>query len=94
MLLLKCNVLGVEELPARDGFNAAAMVEAWSEGTKTLTMWAPAEVADELRDLGSMAPVVLELRKKDLDLYAAPKEGAKPMKALRLQVLRVHRAGE
>ncbi len=94
MLLLKCNVLGVEELPARDGFGAAAMVTAWSEGTNTLTMWAPGEVADELRELGSMAPAVLELRKKDLDLWSEPKEGARPMKAVRLQVMRLHRAGE
>jgi hypothetical protein len=94
MLLFKCKVLGLEELPEREGFGPAVMVDAWSQGTKVLTMWAPGEVAEELAELDDTTPVVLELRTKPLELFDAPRENAKRVKALRLQVLRVHRAGD
>ncbi len=94
MLLFKCKVLGIEDLPAREGFAAAVMVDAWSQGTKTLTMWAPGEVGDELRELDEAAPVVLELRTKPRELYDRPALDAKMVRALKFQVVRVHRTGD
>jgi hypothetical protein len=94
MLLFKCKVLGIEDLPAREGFAAAVMVDAWSQTTQMLTMWAPSEVGDELRELDETGSAVLELRTKTRELYDRPAIDAKPVRALKFQVVRVHRTGD
>ncbi len=88
MLLFKCRVLGVQELPARDGFPTAAMVETWSEPTGAVTMWAPGEVGDALRELGELPEVVLSVGVRTLDVRDADNDG-RPVRGFKLRALGV-----
>ena len=89
MLLFKCRVLGVEELPARDGFPPAAMVETWSEPTGAVKMWAPGEVGAALRELGELPEVVLSVGVRSFDVRYADNDnrrvGGFKLRALALQ---------
>ncbi len=92
MLLFKCRVLGVEELPARDGFPSAAMVETWSEPTGAVKMWAPGEVGDALQELGELPEVVLSVGVRSFDVRDADKDG-KRVGGFKLRALGIQSAG-